>query len=1157
MPAGLRRHEPFYFCQTINILIKSFAMRKIFTTALRKTSGLLALVAFAVFGTASAQADAVVMGTVEFGKVYEVPTGSSVTGTIVIPENATPGKDGTLCLTQDGVSIGLGGINLMKDGQAVDHTFKGYGGKYGAMNDYKVKPGEIYEINESFIMNGGQVAFFLEGVSTQPLVVQYINIAPGSTVNFALNPRLTITFNQTIAAIPSTGHKMYFKSRKTDALTEVNLPYSAGGWDLYTPCKAQLIAGALLPGDEFQVMLTGIRTPAGASCENADADGNLWLAFKVGSEPLVSVSQKVPSTFLSYYAPGDPEGIISLSFTNPLPDIENRIVLTEASRVVIGYGDLESENGYYNEAFKPTLSDDGMTVYADFTDKLRTRQIMIPTGTDEEYTTITVSIQNIYDKYGNPVKSNDNVSIGSFGWSLPYKELERTNFMAEFIPANGETLVGAENIEVSIFPATGYSFTGFEISYPGENGATEKVIVAKADANESVNDGIASYKFAIPEQVKGKKNVTVTLANLICNDGYDHTTDVMAQYDAFVITYSDPANNASLEMLKDNQVVSIETNYSERYPEMVIVYDVVDLNPVNPEDNIVKTESYMERQSDDSYRSEVYGNYKLFTGHAYQMRFTAWATADDKNYGEEPVGTACITLNGTTPPYVPSSVTLLSITPSEDTVLGSETPVFTLKFDGMVTLDSNSTVINGGALSDNVAFASITCVDPEVNEGVSYSPTWTLTVPEEFYKNLNTGLMFTVVAEDMEGRRVQGNRGVDDESVFEFNYEIEGQYEEYTVKAVGEEPYATVKEFKAYAPERGGINYSWIVPYGEAYVTDGRRAIVARVTDVVAEDVEMGQRANEATLVLDTEITAEGTYMLIIPKDYFILGEEYDSKNSAEVMYTFDVVGGAEAEVKINYTPATGDVVSLPKEIVMNFIGTTSIMTGSGVPTLTIDNGEPVKLGDVVLDNEIYTQCTLVLPQEYTEPGEYKVNFPAGYFTLGDNGDPSPAYEAIWTIKGGAAVNVTTSPAQGKVESLSTIEITFVDYEEVGPGSGKATLTIDGATPLNLPDAGFGIEYNQMNQELGQTYTADGTYVISFPAGYFNLGSNGDPSPAFTLTYTIGEGAGVAGVVVAADGLYHVFNVAGVEVLTTADFAEVLSLTPGLYIVNNSKVYIR
>lgn len=97
----------------------------------------------------------------------------------------------------------------------------------------------------------------------------------------------------------------------------------------------------------------------------------------------------------------------------------------------------------------------------------------------------------------------------------------------------------------------------------------------------------------------------------------------------------------------------------------------------------------------------------------------------------------------------------------------------------------------------------------------------------------------------------------------------------------------------------------------------------------------------------------------------------------------------------MNILPLTGDVTSLPKEIVMNFIGTTGIMTGSGVPTLTIDNGEPIKLNDVVLDDYIYTQCTLVLPQEYTEPGEYKVNFPAGYFSLGDEGDPSPAYEAV------------------------------------------------------------------------------------------------------------------------------------------------------------------
>lgn len=1131
-------------------------MRKLFTSALRKGSGLLALVVCAAFGSANAYADAVEMGTVEFGKVYEIPTGSSVTGTIVIPQDVPTDKNGKARLTQDGVKPGFMGLNLKRSGESVQHIFKGYGG-YGALNDYEVLPGDVFDIDESYIMNGGKVAFYLEGVSTQPLDVQYINISPGSTINFALNPRLTITFNQTISTIPSSGHMIYFKSRLTDGMTEVALPYTAAGWDLYTPCRAQLANGALYPGDEIRVMLTGIRTPAGATCEGADADGNIWFTFKAGSEPLIAVSQKVPSTFLSYYAPGNPEGVISITFQNPMPDIDNRIVLTESSRVAIGYGELESESNYYYETFTPTLSEDGLTIYADFTDKLRTPQVMIPTSTSADFSTISVAIQGISDKYGNPVKAADNVSIGSFGWTLPYKELERINFVSEFTPANGESLEGAENIEVMIYPATGYTFTGFDITYPGDNNTTEKVTVAKADANESIADDVASYKFAIPKQVKGRKNVTVTLANLVCNDGFDHTTDVIAQYDAFVITYCDPANNSSLEMLKENQVVAIETNYAEKYPEMVVVYEVIDMNPTDPNNAVIKTESYLERQSDNSYKSAIYGNFKLFTGHTYQMQFTAWATPDDKNYGSAPLGSAYITLYGTTPTYVPSDITLQSIDPAEGTVLGEETPVFTLNFDGMVAIDAKQTVISGGVASDNINFASITPVDPDVQSGITYAATWKLAVPEDYYKNLTGSIFFTVVADDMDGRRVQGNVGVDDESLFEFNYDVASQYESYTVSAVGSKPYASVKEFTAYAPERGGINYSYIVAYNEAYVADGRRAIVARVVDVVSAEPELGARCNEVTLVLDTEITEAGTYRLFIPQSYFILGEESDSRNSAQVTYEFEIVGNGDAEVSIEYTPATGEVTSLPKEIVMNFVGTSSIMIGSGRPTLTINNGEPVTLGDVELDFDIYTQCTLVLPQEYTESGEYKVNFPAGYFSLGDNGDPSPAYEAVWTIKAKEDINVTTDPAQGKVESLSSIELTFVDYDEVGGGQGKATISINGGAAETLPDAMYGIDWNQMEQPLGKTYTEDGTYVISFPAGYFMLGSGGKESPAFTLTYTIGEGAGVAGVVVAPDGLYHVYTISGVEVLTTADFAEVLALTPGLYIVNNSKVYIK
>ena len=150
-------------------------------------------------------------------------------------------------------------------------------------------------------------------------------------------------------------------------------------------------------------------------------------------------------------------------------------------------------------------------------------------------------------------------------------------------------------------------------------------------------------------------------------------------------------------------------------------------------------------------------------------------------------------------------------------------------------------------------------------------------------------------------------------------------------------------------------------------------------------------------------------------------------------------------------------------------------------------------------------RSTVHLPQEYTEAGTYVLDFPEGYFNLGDNGDPSPALSFTYVIAGAEVLNYTTDPAEGFVDALSNIEITFTDEESVGGGMGKATLSIDGGEAITLPDAGWGIELNQMEQPLGQTYTEEGTYVISFPAGYFMLGDDGRESPAFTLTYTIKE----------------------------------------------------
>ena len=64
------------------------------------------------------------------------------------------------------------------------------------------------------------------------------------------------------------------------------------------------------------------------------------------------------------------------------------------------------------------------------------------------------------------------------------------------------------------------------------------------------------------------------------------------------------------------------------------------------------------------------------------------------------------------------------------------------------------------------------------------------------------------------------------------------------------------------------------------------RAIVAYVENVILPEVGDDEKRANCTLVLDKEITEAGEYSLIVPKDYFIIGEQFDSQNSAEMKET-------------------------------------------------------------------------------------------------------------------------------------------------------------------------------------------------------------------------------------------------------------------------------
>jgi hypothetical protein len=130
-------------------------------------------------------------------------------------------------------------------------------------------------------------------------------------------------------------------------------------------------------------------------------------------------------------------------------------------------------------------------------------------------------------------------------------------------------------------------------------------------------------------------------------------------------------------------------------------------------------------------------------------------------------------------------------------------------------------------------------------------------------------------------------------------------------------------------------------------------------------------------------------------------------------------------------------------------------------------------------------------------------------------------------------------------ETREEVSFDFVEYSEVATGQGTATLTREGSSEVvNLPAAEIageaaqaralrvvaadGKDY-QVVQPLGNAATADGIYTIHFPEGYFLLGTQKENSPAFTMSFTVGDMSGITDAIInSADAEYYTLQ--GVKV---------------------------
>lgn len=839
-------------------------MKHLITNFTRKLSRLFALVALLCVGATVANAED--LGELELGKTYDLPAYKEVTATFTAP------KDGTVLMEGESFKIFTDAAHTA----SVETEWHGYA-LGGQSYSFEVTAGTVYYLHNNFSM-GGKVRLSMEQKA------EIVSIEPQSEGVFSHTGTADciVTFN-----VPVTVEKGEITTGSTTAKVTPNVFGSTIQVHLATRINSWLSAGTIAKGDEFTVRLTGIKTVTGGDLYNGD--GVVTIKYICAGNATKLVSQSIPSTFKSYYMPGDPEAIASLTFDKDL--------LAESAGVTIYVGNPEGETGeYYVEKLPVTIS--GKTVSVDFSGKSRRTNDMLTTGIAPEI--ISFQFMQIKDSEGNYVATSDAGALGSFAFSLPYQELAKVDVISDFTPASGASLQDVDNLLLWMRGSSAITFSGFRFEYTDADEIKSVVVPTAQCTYEDLGNDECNYTIPVPAEIKGKKNITVTLADLMSRDGIDHTRDVKAQYDGFVITWSDPADGAEFATLADGTEISIQTNYSALYPQLYMEYEIIDMNPVNPDQAILKSYSWLTRNEYDEFTSTVYGDYKMIRNHTYNVAFTAWESESLKNEGAEPIGTASLTWYGLSEPFVASDLLFESINPAPGTILEPTQTEFTLTFDGMVNIASADAQILLG-MGESLPFESLTPDDPSTVEetGIDYSNIWTLKVPADYMENLTSSLMFSIKAYDMDNRLVVNpdEEYPDENSFLLFDYETANSKREFAV--IPDNGLTVEKLENITVSAEAGIMPSYNVPVGEITVTAlNSDKVVAHVTDVVlAVGGDISDEINRSlTLKLDAPVSEDGSYTISFPEGVFIIGNDMASWNSAEKSVTFTVDGGSGIE---------------------------------------------------------------------------------------------------------------------------------------------------------------------------------------------------------------------------------------------------------------------
>lgn len=627
--------------------------------------------------------------TLELGKDYPTETYKEFKGKFVAPENGIMIEYGTVPV------FTLGDDNELQDLGEGAWQYAGYINGRQAYQ-FHVAAGTTYYAYDSFVMDASTVRFEMnpkvEIVECLPAVGSVYDVADEEFITLILNQNITIG-----SATISCG-----KATETILTRAIGSNISLLVRDVMIQWYDNK---TLVGGEALTVTLSDLKDSG-----NNDVDP-ITLTFIAAGEPYVMLSSKLPETIVSYMPESSEATKAVFTFSGPMAPNPN---------IQLCYSPVELGYEYY-EPLEAVV--EGNTITVDFAGKLRISEEMSPEG--REYSYFDLRLFALRDARGQLVLSGEGMK-GSYHLQVPFYEIPRMEINAQFTPENGAYLTEADKVVTIYFNnAKDIEYSGIQFTSNGET-----VIVNKNEITVTpISDDEVELTVNIPAGWAAKKDVYVSLADLACSDGRNHSRELSAKYNGFTVTFVNPAEGSKLPSLVQGRTISVDSNL-EAGAELLF--------SITADGETIYGPYAMTERTAGSYVHPMQKEVVLYSGISYNLHFTAGTSEE------------VVKIVGTSAEFEYSPNEFLSIDPAEGVVSG---PI-TVKFSGLVALIP---------MPESVDFTEEHCSDFENFEG--YDNTWAISLG-----NAEGDVILAFRAIDMDNKTVQGNVGNEAQSYFRFAY---------------------------------------------------------------------------------------------------------------------------------------------------------------------------------------------------------------------------------------------------------------------------------------------------------------------------------------------------------------------------------------------------